>query len=110
MFCTLASGNHLSIISNLLLDWFFLKKCPYLNLGFYLVGFTRSTFIISNKTRLCGTFTDLYSYLILYSKDLEYKYSRYLSIPKVIVSLSTNTTTITGCGSMDFPNYIINIA
>lgn len=39
-----------------LLGSFPLQELPYQNLGFSLVGFTRSTLSISGKTRLCGTF------------------------------------------------------
>jgi len=59
MFCTLKGGKHLSINNDPKIGSYFLFRFPYHNLGFSLVGFTRSTSTISSRTRLYGTLCSL---------------------------------------------------
>ena len=72
---------------------------PLPNLGFSLVGFTRSTLHVSMQARLCGTFT---ASLPSLSPQASTQPSG-RNLPGFIVSSSTNTTIITDRASMDFP-------
>ena len=66
-----------------------------------LWGLPRFILIISNQTRLCGTFISTLSWLPLDKvKAVSY-------LPQVIFSLSTNTTIIADSASMDFPLHIV---
>ena len=77
---------------------FHLRQIPLPNLGFSLAGFTRSTFMISHKARLCGTFKDFH-----HSFHLRFPSAVSLHCLDLSFSSSTNTTFITECASMDFP-------
>ena len=73
-------------------------RVPLPNLGFSLAGFTTFHSLRFRKSRLFGTFTGA---SIVSLRNLTSRQA--IRLPKLIVSLSTNTTSVTGCASMDFP-------
>ena len=99
MFCTITGDKHLSIIlilESVLVPY---QGSPTKIWVSHSRGLPRSTFFISKENRHYGTFIPN----ITISKDLGYLGAVRINLPKVIFSLSVNTTIITDCVSMDFP-------
>jgi hypothetical protein len=109
-FISYFGGNHLSTKTNvfvLLLVHFQGRKRPYLNLGFSLVGFTRSTSFISERATSLWHF---YRYSCHIRWGLRHFPGRQQNplLPWLIFSPGTNTTNISVCASMDFPLQLVS--
>ena len=86
-------------ISNMPFDLFIsFSKTPLPNLGFSLVGFISFHSVRFHTDYV--TVTLLKAFTIV---SLRYQLSRQHYLPDLIDSISTNTTVIADCASMDFP-------
>ncbi len=93
MFCIC---SHLSISFDIQPSFQFIPADSPTKFGFLACGVYPFHFVVSNRTRLCGTFK-LASIVALRIKVAV------KLMPRLIYSSSTNTTIITDCASMDFP-------
>ena len=93
MFCIC---SHLSISFDIQPSFQFIPADSPTKFGFLACGVYPFHFVVSNRTRLCGTFK-LASIVALRIKVAV------KLMPRLIYSSSTNTTIIADCASMDFP-------
>lgn len=99
MFCPFSGGSHLSTYYYVFASLQFALQSSPTKFGFLACGVYRvPLFQFPKRLRHCDTFKDL-----LHSKSLRSSYSRQFYLPDLIYSISTNTTTIADCASMDFP-------
>ena len=99
---TISFDNHLSTVSSQNAMFVSTHSVPRPKFGLLAWGVYRVPLLLfPEELRHCGTFRPIQTYL----KDLAFSVAvTDCSVPRLIVSPSTNTTSITASASMDFPH------